>query len=82
MSKVPDKLVDTATEQVPSILNNNYIKIGGAVAVFIIIVIILYFSFRSDPPPPLKSSEPILSQAQIDQNRASQYGATNSTKID
>ena len=28
MSKVPDKLVDTATEQVPSILNNNYIKIG------------------------------------------------------
>ena len=26
--KVPDKLVDTATEQVPSILNNNYIKIG------------------------------------------------------
>ena len=23
MSKVPDKLVDTATEQVPSILNNN-----------------------------------------------------------
>ena len=47
--KVPDKLVETTTEQAPSILNNNYIKIGGAVVAFFIFVIILYFSFRSSP---------------------------------
>jgi hypothetical protein len=49
MSKVPDKLVETTTEQAPSILNNNYIKIGGAVVAFFIFFIILYFSFRSTP---------------------------------
>ena len=76
------KLTDTATEQTPSILNNNYIKIGGAVVVFIIFVIILYFSFKPPPPLPPPPSEPILSQAQIDQNRASQYGATHSIEID
>ena len=47
--KVPDKIVETTTEQAPSILNNNYIKIGGAVVAFFIFVIILYFSFRSSP---------------------------------
>ena len=44
------KVSPTLTEQTPSILNNNYIKIGGAVVVFIIFVIISYFSFRSGPP--------------------------------
>jgi hypothetical protein len=39
-----------STDQTPSILNNNYIKIGGAVFVFIIFVIILYRSFSSSPP--------------------------------
>jgi hypothetical protein len=39
----------TTTEQVPSILNNNNMKIGAAVVAFIIFVIILYYSFRSTP---------------------------------
>jgi hypothetical protein len=47
------KVTDTATvtEQVPSILNNNYVKIGGGVFIFIIFVIILYFNFPSSPSP-------------------------------
>jgi hypothetical protein len=47
-SKVSKKLTETltATEQIPSILNNNYVKIGGGVFIFIIFVIILYYSFR------------------------------------
>ena len=35
--------------QVPSILNNNYMKIGAAFVAFIIFVLILYFSFRPSP---------------------------------
>ena len=70
-SKVPDKLVDTATEQVPSILNNNYIKIGGAVAVFIIFVIILYFSFSSSKstPEPTSTSTTTPSNPPITRSR-------------
>jgi hypothetical protein len=44
------KVSPTTTEQTPSILNNNYVKIGGAVFVFFIFVIILYRSFSSSQP--------------------------------
>ena len=47
-SKVSPTLTES-TEKAQSILNNNYIKIGGAIVVFFIFVIILYFSFRSVP---------------------------------
>jgi hypothetical protein len=47
-SKVSPSLTDqTSTEQTSSILNNNYVKIGGAIFVFFIFVIILYRSFSS-----------------------------------
>jgi hypothetical protein len=47
-SKVsPTTTEQTSTEQTPSILNNNYVKIGGAIFVFFIFVIILYRSFSS-----------------------------------
>jgi hypothetical protein len=50
-SKVSQKPTEITTDQiqVPSILNNNYIKFGGAFIIFVIFVIILYFSFRSTP---------------------------------
>ena len=44
--------------QIPSTQNNNYIKIGGAIAVFIIIVIILYFSFSSSESSSTPTSTP------------------------
>jgi hypothetical protein len=56
-SKVPEKLTDTATptEQVPSILNNNYVKIGGALVIFVLILIILYNYFTPSSPSPSPS---------------------------
>jgi hypothetical protein len=54
-SKVSPTLTESI-EKTPSILNNNYIKIGGAVVAFIIFVIILYFSFRSVPSESIPSA--------------------------
>ena len=62
-SKVSPTLTESI-EKTPSILNNNYIKIGGAVVIFFIFVIILYFSFRSTPSEstPSSSTQPASTQ--------------------